>query len=71
MNQCMTVIMFYLYIIYILCIRCLIESDEELFEDNPEEYIRKDVEGSGTVFNTYFIFNQIPSNSFSASVSLA
>jgi len=24
---------------------CL-ESDEELFEDNPEEYIRRDIEGS-------------------------
>lgn len=24
-----------------------LESDEELFEDNPEEYIRKDIEGSG------------------------
>jgi hypothetical protein len=22
-------------------------SDEELFEDNPEEYIRRDIEGSG------------------------
>lgn len=24
------------------------ESDEELFEDNPIEYIRRDLEGSGT-----------------------
>ena len=23
-----------------------IESDNELFEDNPEEYIRRDIEGS-------------------------
>ena len=22
-------------------------ADEELFEDNPEEYIRRDIEGSG------------------------
>lgn len=24
------------------------EEDEEVFEDNPEEYIRRDIEGSGT-----------------------
>ena len=24
-----------------------IATDEELFEDNPEEYIRRDIEGSG------------------------
>lgn len=24
-----------------------IAADEELFEDNPEEYIRRDIEGSG------------------------
>lgn len=24
-----------------------LECDEELFEDNPEEYIRRDIEGSG------------------------
>jgi hypothetical protein len=24
----------------------IIASDEELFEDNPEEYIRRDIEGS-------------------------
>ena len=23
------------------------EADEEVFEDNPEEYIRRDMEGSG------------------------
>ncbi len=23
------------------------EEDEEVFEDNPEEYIRRDIEGSG------------------------
>ena len=23
------------------------DADEELFEDNPEEYIRRDIEGSG------------------------
>ena len=26
--------------------RFSIASDEELFEDNPEEYIRRDIEGS-------------------------
>lgn len=26
---------------------CISASDEELFEDNPEEYIRRDIEGSG------------------------
>ena len=26
-------------------------ADEELFEDNPEEYIRRDIEGSGNVKN--------------------
>lgn len=25
---------------------CILASDEELFEDNPEEYIRRDIEGS-------------------------
>ena len=25
-------------------------ADEELFEDNPEEYIRRDIEGSGKTF---------------------
>ena len=25
------------------------EADEEVFEDNPEEYIRRDMEGSGPV----------------------
>lgn len=25
---------------------CFPASDEELFEDNPEEYIRRDIEGS-------------------------
>ena len=29
----------------------LSEADEELFEDNPEEYIRKDIEGSGKVLS--------------------
>ena len=29
---------------YVLCISV---ADEETFEDNPEEYIRRDVEGSG------------------------
>lgn len=24
------------------------EEDEEVFEDNPDEYIRRDIEGSGT-----------------------
>jgi len=27
------------------------EEDEEVFEDNPEEYIRRDIEGSGTEKN--------------------
>lgn len=27
------------------------EEDEEVFEDNPEEYIRRDIEGSGTKKN--------------------
>lgn len=26
---------------------CWSVADEELFEDNPEEYIRRDIEGSG------------------------
>jgi hypothetical protein len=25
----------------------LTDADEELFEDNPDEYIRRDIEGSG------------------------
>lgn len=33
---------------------CLIAVDEELFEDNPIEYIRRDLEGSGkAIFITY------------------
>ena len=28
-----------------------LEEDEEIFEDNPEEYIRRDIEGSGTEKN--------------------
>jgi hypothetical protein len=27
-----------------------LESDVEEFEDNPEEYIRKDIEKSGEIF---------------------
>jgi len=27
-----------------------LESDVEEFEDNPEEYIRKDIEKSGKIF---------------------
>lgn len=27
-------------------IESFLESDQELFEDNPEEYTRKDIEGS-------------------------
>ena len=27
----------------------LAEEDEEVFEDNPEEYIRRDIEGSGKI----------------------
>ena len=38
-------------IIIILCYRKYFppfsEEDEEVFEDNPEEYIRRDIEGSG------------------------
>lgn len=26
---------------------CFTEADEEAFEDNPDEYIRRDIEGSG------------------------
>ena len=26
---------------------CVLDEDEEQFEDNPEEYIRRDIEGSG------------------------
>ena len=28
----------------------ILESDGELFEFNPEEYIRKDIEGSGKCY---------------------
>ena len=32
-------------------------ADEELFEDNPEEYIRRDIEGSGRFsFSQWFSF---------------
>lgn len=26
------------------------DADEELFEDNPDEYIRRDIEGSGGLY---------------------
>lgn len=29
-----------------ICLNKFSASDEELFEDNPEEYIRRDIEGS-------------------------
>lgn len=29
------------------------DTDIEIFEDNPEEYIRKDIERSGTIFNIW------------------
>ena len=37
-------------------------ADEELFEDNPEEYIRRDIEGSGILirageYKTFFMLN--------------
>ena len=31
-----------------------LESDIEEFEDNPEEYIRKDIEKSGTLISFVF-----------------
>jgi len=30
----------------------LLESDEEAFEDNPEDYMRKDIEGCSTSTST-------------------
>lgn len=38
------------------------DADEELFEDNPEEYIRRDIEGSGNAqtcscFFMLFLYN--------------
>ena len=33
------------------------EADEEVFEDNPEEYIRRDMEGSGMFFATCVSIN--------------
>lgn len=36
-----------LYIIFYVLI--FIDVDEELFEDNSEEYIRRDIEGLGNV----------------------
>ena len=37
------------------CVVCP-AADEELFEDNPEEYIRRDIEGSGRRLNGIFLF---------------
>lgn len=34
------------YLNKIFKINYVIESDNEIFEDNPEEYIRRDIEGS-------------------------
>ena len=36
-------------------IRSYLESDVEEFEDNPEEYIRKDIEKSGRITLALFI----------------
>jgi len=37
----------YSFIYFLLISPCFtVASDEELFEDNPEEYIRRDIEGS-------------------------
>lgn len=35
------------------------ESDQELFEDNPEEYIRRDMEGSGLYFPVPFAYTDL------------
>lgn len=33
------------------------DADEELFEDNPDEYIRRDIEGSGlSDFKKFILF---------------
>lgn len=32
---------------YMYMLLYISDADEELFEDNPEEYIRRDIEGSG------------------------
>ena len=34
---------------------CWLGADEELFELNPEEYIRRDIEGSGMVASNTLI----------------
>lgn len=31
---------------------CHLAADEEAFEDNSEEYIRRDLEGSGNCFDS-------------------
>lgn len=36
----------YLFLIWVHLFNTYLASDEELFEDNPEEYIRRDIEGS-------------------------
>jgi len=41
-DNLLKLIIFYLFIY----LSCTVASDEELFEDNPEEYIRRDIEGS-------------------------
>ena len=47
----MMMMMMMMIIIIISCYRKYFspfsEEDEEVFEDNPEEYIRRDIEGSG------------------------
>lgn len=35
------------FIIKLYMSLCIPEADGELFEDNPEEYMRRDIEGSG------------------------
>ena len=35
----------------------LLEADEEAFEDNPEEYIRRDIEGSGLYATEIILIN--------------
>jgi len=54
----------------------MVDADEEAFEDNAEEYMRRDVEGSGMpnchIFDAlYFLYSEpVASNSIASQIAL-
>ena len=55
------------FVILIFCYIVLFtfqDADEEVFEDNPEEYIRRDIEGSGKELVHDICMGIVPSGRF-------